>query len=276
MATYRLSWRVATVSAVVAASMVMIAPIALAGGKKRVANNDRDVYGGAFSDPVESVQLGSQGASGEGSTAALDALTQQSSFPLRLSVGEYVDKGWSEDATVNLTPTPVSRHYKIGSCEFVLRTGEFGVRQYRPAGGKAKGEFVVTADALQRNSTIPVGSKETIYLSTTTELVATADAPARDACEKAFSDRRVSLGRASLGRSAMDAVAVDQSRLSGEAITAAGSVQIFLTWDEMRGELSVEEASGLPPSLESGIFAVKGVTGDYYVALAPAMDLGKK
>ncbi len=202
---------------------------------------------------------------------ALTALRQLGSFPVRVRLGDASDQAWPVDERRDYVPKPVGRHYKVGACEFVIRTGDFTVRTYEE---KDDESLVIKSDPVLRHSTLVV--EESTLLSVSADIYASAVPGKKKACHDKFAGHRIKFGKASMAQTSLTLQTDSHKEIKPELYSETDDTAVYLVWDEVIGNLAVVDAAGVPPAVESGIYAANPKSaGDYYLTVVPKLEIAR-
>jgi hypothetical protein len=195
------------------------------------------------------------------------ALTSQSSFPLRLSVGEGGNDSWDGLPAAAQQPKVLRRRFGGKHCEFSLSADAYMIRVMTP--GEAG--FTMTKDSLGPQTILDVPAGEQTHVTLVAELGVKVGADSAEHCRKLFGGRKLRFARISLEGGSVYAEDRSGTRLSAAAVTVPETVEVYLSWDEHKKTLRLTDSIGLAVAVETGVYTLPaGRDGIYYLGYEPA------
>lgn len=203
--------------------------------------------------------------------AALAALGEIGSFPLKVHSGDEGGSYWTDATLRSFVPQPTARKFKVGECQFEIKTGALSARQYS---SDTPGTFAVKQDAISPQTTLMASDVTPTYVSVTSELYATVLGNRNTACKAMLKDKRKKIGRIDLEETTLVLTADDERKFPAGQVRGAEGTMIYLSWSDDTASLKLEDRTGLAPSVESPIFEIKPqVGGDLYLEVTPRLTM---
>lgn len=205
--------------------------------------------------------------------AALAALGELGSFPLKVHSGGEGGTFWTDSTVRSFVPETSSRKFKVGECQFEIKTGALSARQYEA--GKS-GTFAVKQDALSPQTTLAATEAAPTYVSVTSELYANILDNRASACKSMLKDKSKRIGSLDLEETTLVLTTSDEKQFPAGQVRGAKAAVVYLKWNEEAQALRLEDQAGLAPSVESPIFEIKPtVVGDLFVEVAAKLSMKK-
>jgi hypothetical protein len=195
------------------------------------------------------------------------ALSAQSSFPLRLSVGEGGNDSWEGLPAAAQQPKALQRRFGGNHCEFSISADAYVVRLMTP--GEAG--FTMAKDSLGPQTILDVAVGEQTHVTLVAELGVKMGAGSAEHCRKLFSGRVLRFASIALEGGSVYAESRVGTRLTAEAVTMPEGVEVYLSWDEHKKTLRLTDSTGLAVAVETGVYTLPaGRDGVYHLGYEPA------
>lgn len=245
-------------------TIVMGAPDALASGwsraGKRLKVKYSDSFGGGKGGDFTNYETG-QKPLPENKTES--GLLHQSSFPVRLLVGDVEQAVSGAVPMAALDPGGVQHRYKIDGCVLSVTTGQVALTVH---GKDENGELQVTNDAVYAHSAFPLEPQQRFVISAAAELSLTVLESTRSECLKNFAGKRVFIGDIAFRDVTVFAIN-HQQRVNSALLDEGPTMGVWLEWTDTSRNPRLETDSGYGVMIETGRHALALPTGEYYIGM---------
>lgn len=262
----------------IATFALILTPVAeAAGGRKATVSsktNHSDSFGGSNGADF-SAYSGHQKLVGESSASDTQSsgLLQQSSFPVRLVVGDADPTASGKVPVAGLDPGSFQRRYKVDGCVLTIGSGFTAVTVFARS---PEGDFEIKKDAIYPNSVFNLKTEQKMFVSASTEVFISVSESTKAECASRFAGRRVYLGEIGFKdveiftvneKSHFDALMLDESNAKG----------VYLEWTDTEKPPRLESDTGYSVLIESGRYAISSAeSGEFFIGMRIPWQLALK
>jgi len=255
-------------------TLAFVAPDAAASGWSRAGKRLKVKYsdsfgggkGGDFSDYRSGNKAGQRSAT-EDKAGQLpeqeSGLLHQSSFPVRLLVGDVEQAASGQAPMTAQDPGGVHHRYKIEGCVLSIKTGPVALTVF---GKDENGEFQVTNDAVYANSAFPLEVNQKFVVAAAAEVAVEVLPSTHSKYLRNFAGKRVFLGDIAFRDVAVFAVN-SKKHVHGSVVDDPVSQGVWLEWTDSGRPPRLETDSGYAVMVETGRHSLALETGEYYIGM---------
>ncbi len=242
--------------------------VCFAKGKAKVKPDP--MYNDSFSKPeTVAAEMPDTSSSAIGPQLEVPSLN---SFPVRVQVEGSDVNGWEQPANVGM-PSKISKAFKIGTCQFDIKGGDFSVRQYN---SENPDQLQVLADAVMPQTTFASPLAGQVLFSLTTSLSVVVDEKNKTTCKDVIGAKMLSIGRASLDGSTLYGVGESGEAVNAKVFKQENAGKLFVSWNNETKQISLADHLGMIPEIESSIYSMSFEAKDtFYLGFDYSFKLTK-
>ena len=251
-----------------ALTVSLVAPEALGFGSKfdkRFRVNHSESFGGGkgsdFSD--YSTLKKSSPAPKNDKEPSTELIIQNSSFPVRLVVGDIEQTASGHIPMAAMDPGGIQRRFKVDGCVLVVSTGLVAMTVFNH---NEEGVYQPSNDSVYAHSAFSLEVQQKIVFAASADVSVRVLESTYAECASRFAGRRVYLG--DIGFRDVSIFAINNlERVEGASVDESPVTPVYLEWSDATRKPKLETDSGYSVMIETGRMSLATNKGEFYVGM---------